>query len=81
MVGKDDAGLNVPVILAHGALGWWDEIIFAGVVVIFLVMMGISWVRSRSQPPEFDATRSDESPVDPARPSTNDEQSDRFRLD
>jgi hypothetical protein len=35
-------------ILAHGALGWWDELIFAGVAVLFFIMMGISWMRSRN---------------------------------
>lgn len=40
------------VLLAHGALGPYDEIIFLGVAVIFVVMMGVSWVRSRNLPPE-----------------------------
>jgi len=35
-------------ILAHGALGGYDEIIFVGVAAAFLVMMGISWFRSRN---------------------------------
>lgn len=42
----------MPILLAHGALGPYDEIIFLGVAVIFVVMMGISWVRSRNVPPE-----------------------------
>lgn len=37
----------MPVILAHGALGPFDEIIFIGVAVIFLGMMGVSWLRSQ----------------------------------
>lgn len=40
--------MNFPVLLAHGALGNWDEMIFLGVVVIFVILMGISWVRSRA---------------------------------
>lgn len=36
------------VVLAHGALGWYDELVFLGIIVLFLVMMGISWFRSRN---------------------------------
>ncbi len=35
------------VILAHGALGPFDEIIFLGIAVVFLGMMGVSWLRSQ----------------------------------
>jgi hypothetical protein len=35
-------------ILAHGALGWADELIFLGVIVAFLGMMGVAWFRSRN---------------------------------
>lgn len=61
-----------PVILAHGSLGPWDELIFLGVSAIFLTMMGISWVRSRTNPP-----------LDPpADPSTADADTpDHYRLD
>ena len=38
------------VILAHGALGPFDEIIFVSIAVIFVVMMAISWVRSQGLP-------------------------------
>ena len=37
----------MPAILAHGALGPFDEIIFIGIAVIFLGMMGVSWLRSQ----------------------------------
>lgn len=37
----------MPAILAHGALGPFDEIIFIGIAVIFLGMMGLSWLRSQ----------------------------------
>lgn len=40
----------MPVILAHGALGPFDEIIFFGIAVVFLGMMGLSWVRSQQLP-------------------------------
>ena len=39
-------------ILAHGALGPFDEIIFVSIAVIFAVMMGISWMRSQALPEE-----------------------------
>ncbi len=37
----------MPAILAHGALGPYDEIIFLGIAVVFLGMMGVSWLRSQ----------------------------------
>lgn len=62
------------IVLAHGALGAADELIFAGVVVIFLVMMGVSWVRSRSV---------DLDPETPpaGTPEDQPDSPDRFRLD
>ncbi len=64
--------MRLPVILAHGSLGSWDEIIFLGIAVIFLAMMGISWVRSRFQTPDEPESDSG-SPPEP-------ESADRFRL-
>jgi hypothetical protein len=46
----------IPTILAHGALGPWDELIFLGVAAIFLTMMGISWIRSRTNNPTIEQT-------------------------
>ncbi|MDE2636421.1 MAG: hypothetical protein OXI30_08655 [Chloroflexota bacterium] len=40
------------VILAHGALGPFDEIIFLSIAAVFLAMMGISWLRSQQLPDE-----------------------------
>ena len=37
-------------LLAHGALGPFDEIIFVSIAIIFAVMMGISWARSQDLP-------------------------------
>jgi hypothetical protein len=62
----------MPVILAHGALGPYDELIFAVVGVAFLVMMGISWVRSRNEPLDDDDT----APLE----TTTTTDADRFRL-
>jgi hypothetical protein len=65
----------IPTILAHGALGSWDELIFLGVAAIFLTMMGISWIRSRTNNPTIEQT--DDTNTTPA-----DENSpERFRLD
>jgi hypothetical protein len=65
----------MPIILAHGALGPFDEIIFLGVVALFLTMMGISWVRSRNVQPMLD----DDQPDTPAAQDAD--TPDRFRLD
>ena len=35
-------------VLAHGALGPFDEIIFFGIALVFLGMMGWSWLRSQA---------------------------------
>jgi hypothetical protein len=55
-------------ILAHGALGVFDELLFLAVSVIFLVMMGVSWVRSRNLPPEED---DDIEIIDPTNPDAH----------
>jgi hypothetical protein len=65
-----------PSLLAHGALGPFDELIFLAVGVIFLVMMGVSWLKSRNVQPEFDE------PETPAQAeSTDPAQPDRFKLE
>lgn len=64
------------VILAHGGLGVWDEVIFLSVAAIFLIVMGISWLRSRSAPlDEPDKQTHETSTV------VSDHHDDRFRLD
>lgn len=48
--------MNLPPLLAHGALGSWDEIVFLSIAAVFLVVMGLSWIRSRAaSPDEVDA--------------------------
>jgi hypothetical protein len=64
--------MSVPIILAHGALGNWDEVIFLSLAAIFLTMMGVSWVRSRAATLEDPPT-----PESASEPSS----ADRFRLD
>lgn len=71
--------MNFPVVLAHGALGPYDELIMLGAVVVFLVMMGISWVRSRNTRPEFEQAREDDAEKsEVVEPRENPE---HFRLD
>ena len=68
--------MSFPIIPAHGALGPFDELIMLGAAVIFLVMMGISWVKSRNTRPEFERAEAEETleRETPQKP-------DRFRLD
>lgn len=67
------------VILAHGALGPYDELIMGSAAVIFLIMMGISWVRSRNTRPDFEdeELKEENQRVDPEKA----DEPDRFRLD
>lgn len=67
--------MHTVFVLAHGALGDWDELVFLTIAGIFLVMMGIAWVRSRvSTPPAL------EEPTDQTPASTPDSD-ERFPLD
>ncbi|NDJ62063.1 MAG: hypothetical protein GYB67_13110 [Chloroflexi bacterium] len=66
-----------PPVLAHGALGWFDELLFVGIAVIFFVMMGISWVRSRAAA-EQEAAAPDAPTAEASDPAA---EPDRFRLE
>jgi hypothetical protein len=72
--------MRFPLVLAHGALGPYDELIMAGAAAIFLIMMGISWVKSRNSRPTFAQEPEEESPGEAKKLAANDE-ADRFRLD
>lgn len=66
----------MPVIIsAHGALGYWDEVIFVGVAVVFLLMMVASWLKSRDMAADHDP----QTPAGPGAPPA--EKPDHFRLD
>lgn len=70
--------MQIPIILAHGALGWWDELIFLGIIVIFIGMMIVSWFRSRDM--EFE--QNDLLPQDAPASHDPDQASDeRFVID
>ena len=63
------------VILAHGALGWYDELVFLGIIVIFAGLMFISWFRSRGA--DYDSI--DLMPE--TKQSDESDSSERFQLD
>jgi len=65
----------MPFLLAHGALGWADEIIFASVAFFFLVMMGLQWVKSRAD------GEADDVDITPGETSNPENSADRFRLE
>ncbi len=67
-----------PIILAHGALGEYDELIEFGVAAIFLTLMGISWVKSRNTRPEFEQAQEQSEERDFTETS---DEPDRFSLD
>jgi hypothetical protein len=72
--------MHLPIILAHGALGGWDELVFLGVAAIFLTMMGISWVKNRNntlQPENPEAPTTAEPTPTPSETDTP----DHFRLE
>lgn len=64
-------------ILAHGALGWYDELVFLGIIVIFLSMMFISWFRSRG----MDYEQTDLMPEAPQKEADSPDSAERFQLD
>jgi len=71
--------MQMPFVIAHGALGNFDELIFVGVGVAFLVIMAFSWWRSRNVSSEtHDEPNAKIAPHDSATPS---DAADRFRLE
>lgn len=47
----------IPILLAHGALGNFDEILFIAVGIVFVALMVFAWLRSRNSAPEPDDTQ------------------------
>lgn len=64
------------ILLAHGTLGWFDDLIFLAVIILFLVMMLIAWFRSRGDNYETDLM-----PEKPKPDSDVSDSPERFRLD
>jgi hypothetical protein len=65
-------------ILAHGAFGNWDEVVFLSVAAIFLGMMGLSWVRSRANTPT--EAEQPAQPAEAAAPEPEPDKPDHFTL-
>lgn len=65
--------IHPPIVTAHGALGIWDEVVSVGVAAAFIILMAVTWLRSRSGPPDDSELPPGERPPDSAP--------DRFHLD
>lgn len=68
--------MNIPIILAHGELGYADEFIFLGIAVIFIGMMVMTWIRSQNMEPDIE-----EEPEKPIPRRQKKEAPDRFKLE
>jgi hypothetical protein len=70
------------IVLAHGALGYWDEVILFLIVAIFLGFTVVSWLKTRQEPTDIDPSSSNPSTANPTS-STNKNPSDKnhFELD
>ncbi len=66
------------VILAHGALGPFDEIIFISIAVVFIGMMASSWFRSQQLDDEITEDNSNPPPDTVQSTAT---EPDRFELE
>lgn len=70
-------------LLAHGALGPYDELIYIGIAAVFGVMMLVSWFQTRMA--EYDDDKHKSAPDAPPTPekALEDEPTspERFRLD
>jgi len=64
-------------LLAHGNLGYWDELVFISIALIFIGMMAVSWWRSRQL--DADLSESPSKPAQAAAPRLP--QEGRFELD
>jgi hypothetical protein len=53
----------MPVLVAHGLLGPFDELIYLAIGIVFAIFMIVSWIRSRNEPPEDEDSSGD--PTDP----------------
>ena len=62
-----------PVILAHGALGAFDELVFLGIALVFIGMMAVSWYRSQHIIlEEDDKPKNERHRKPPSKPSRSD---------
>lgn len=71
----------VPIVLAHGALGPFDELLFILIGAVFVGLMVLAWIRSRNSVPEENDAPANPLPVstEPAS-SPTDARPDHFPL-
>ncbi len=67
----------IPILLAHGALGNFDEILFIAVGIVFVALMVFAWMRSRNSAPKPDDKQS---PPNEPPAETGDHRPDHFPL-
>lgn len=65
---------SIVPVLAHGNLGYWDEVVFISLAAIFAGIMFFSWFRSR----QLDEELNEQSPAPAQAPQREGE---RFELD
>ncbi|MBL8145112.1 MAG: hypothetical protein JNL34_01890 [Anaerolineae bacterium] len=57
-----------PIVLAHGALGDYDELLFVLIGIIFVGLMVFAWLRSRSG---NTTPANAQGPAEPAQPGAD----------
>lgn len=50
----------MPIILAHGAVGPWDDILVVGIAIVFTGFMVYSWFKSREFEPILEDEEADD---------------------
>ncbi|MBL8131804.1 MAG: hypothetical protein JNL42_08100 [Anaerolineae bacterium] len=71
--------MNFSPTLAHGALGAFDELLLVAVAAAFVIIMAVSWLRTRSQPdPPSEETSSQDAGTSSEH---RDDSEEHFRLD
>lgn len=68
------------ILLAHGELGNVDELVFVAIGIIFVIMIGISWWRSRNMG-EYDFDNVLLNPPASAEEAGTNHEPDSFKLD
>ncbi|MDZ4763256.1 MAG: hypothetical protein SGI73_01800 [Chloroflexota bacterium] len=58
----------MPTLLAHGELGAFDEVLLLGIGGAFVVMMVVSWLKSRDLPNDDPEPTSNPSAADTLTP-------------
>lgn len=73
-----------PLVLAHGALGNFDELLFVLIGIIFVGLMVYAWLRSRGSKTAPDNAQGPATPGQPGQPGADEaatsDKSDHFPL-